>query len=211
MGGKNAKIDATTLEAASLVSSDKPANVADKTLSKNNYRKTKIHVAKFDEKRQSVPRYGRALKRVHFPGKVIVIDDEKYFTLSNSEIKGYDGFYKDNVQNILDNVKFKSKYKFEDKILVRCAISNNGVLQPYVERVHGEAINADICIGRSLTKLRNFIVFHQRNDQIILWPDFTSSHYARRTTDWLAANAIIFVPKVVNPPNVPQARPIKDF
>jgi hypothetical protein len=44
------------------------------------------------------------------------MDDEKYFTLSNSEMKGNDGFYTDDYQNVPDDVRFKSKKKFEDKI-----------------------------------------------------------------------------------------------
>ncbi|CAH1101146.1 unnamed protein product [Psylliodes chrysocephalus] len=130
--------------------------------------------------------------------------------MSQWKIKGNYGFNTDNVQNAPDNVKFKGKHKFEKKILAWRAISNNGVSQAYVGRVRSEAINADIYIGRCLTKLRNFIDTHHRNDQIIFWPDLASPHYARRTTDWLAANGINFVPKVDKPSNVPQARPVED-
>lgn len=30
--------------------------------------------------------------------KIIILDGEKYFTLSNAEMNGNDGFYKDNVE-----------------------------------------------------------------------------------------------------------------
>ena len=36
-------------------------------------------------------------------------------------------------------------------------------------------------------------------------------HYARRTLDFLDTNNIPYVPKDINPPNVPQCRPIEDF
>ncbi|XP_050515006.1 uncharacterized protein LOC126890196 [Diabrotica virgifera virgifera] len=139
------------------------------------------------------------------------MDDEKYFTLSNSEMKGNDGFYTRNVQDAPDEVRFKGKVKFADKILVWCAISEAGVSQPFVGRVRGEAPNADIYIDRCLTKLVQFINTHHYNDEIIFWPDLASCHYARRTTDWLTAQNINFVPKRDNPPNVPQARPIEEF
>lgn len=57
-----------------------------------------------------------ALKQVHFSNKLIVIDDT-YFTLSNSEMKKNDGFYTDNFKSVFDNVKFKNKKKFEIKMV----------------------------------------------------------------------------------------------
>lgn len=51
--------------------------------------------------------------------KIIVIDDEKYFTLGNSEMKGNDGFYIDNIEGCPDNVKYKQKSKLTNTVL-RC-------------------------------------------------------------------------------------------
>jgi hypothetical protein len=39
------------------------------------------------------------------------MDDEKYFTLSNYEIMGNDGFYTDDYKNVPDDVRVKSKKK----------------------------------------------------------------------------------------------------
>lgn len=161
---------------------------------------------------ERIPRCCRALRRIHFVNKLIVMDDEKYFTLSHSEIKGNDGFYTNNIENTPDNVKFKGKSKFEDKILVWCAISERGFIsQPYVGRVRGEALNADLYIQRCLTKLLHFLNTHHVNDNIMFWPDLASCHYAGVTRQWLNENNIDFVPKLDNPPNVPQARPIEEF
>ncbi|CAH1113064.1 unnamed protein product [Psylliodes chrysocephalus] len=126
-------------------------------------------------------------------------------------MRGNDGFYTRNAEEAPDHVRFKGKVKFADKTLVWCAISEADVSQPHVERVRGEAINAEIYIERCLSKLRNSIHTHHPNDEVIFWPDLASCHYARRTTDWLTAQNINFVPKRDNPPNVPQARPIEEF
>lgn len=159
-----------------------------------------------------IPRCCRALRRIHFANdRIIVMDDEKYFTLGNSEMKGNDGFYTDNIENCPDNVKYKEKAKFADKILVWCAISTAGISRPYVGRVKGEAINSQRYIQNCLTKLADFIHEYHAEDNIMFWPDLASCHYARESQNWLNAHNIPFVPRNDNPPNLPQARPIEDF
>ncbi|XP_030767135.1 uncharacterized protein LOC115890913 [Sitophilus oryzae] len=140
------------------------------------------------------------------------MDDEKYFTLSNSEMKGNDGFYTDNYENVPDDVRLKSKKKFENKILVWFAISEAGFIShPYIGVVRGEVLNAELYIENCLPKLLQFLNTHHVDDEIIFWPDIASCHYARITNDWYEANNINFVPKVDNPPNLPQARPVEEF
>lgn len=53
------------------------------------------------------------------------VDDQKYFTLSNSETMGNDGFYNNNNLDVLDKVKHKQKARFADKVLVWRAISGH--------------------------------------------------------------------------------------
>lgn len=159
-----------------------------------------------------IPACCRQLRRVHFANeRVIILDDEKYFTLANSEMKGNDGFYTNNVAECPDNVKYKEKAKFADKVLVWCAISNRGISRPYVGRVRGEALDSERYINSCLTKLVDFVHEHHVGDDIMFWPDLASCHYARETQNWLRQNNIPFVPKNDNPPNLPQARPIEDF
>lgn len=43
----------------------------------------------------------------------IIMNNAKYFTLSNFEIKGNNGFYTDNVEEYLSKVKYKQNAKFE--------------------------------------------------------------------------------------------------
>lgn len=161
---------------------------------------------------ERIPRCCRALRRRHFVrNRVIIMDDEKYFTLSHSEMKGNDGFYTSNIENCPNEVKFKAKAKFADKVLVWCAISEAGISTPYVGRVRGEAVDAGLYTQRCLPKMLNFINIHHQNDDIIFWPDLASCHYARRTREWLEQNNVNYVPREDNPPNVPQARPIEEF
>ena len=59
-----------------------------------------------------------------------VLDDESYFTLSNSQINGNDNFYSSNIELTPNNVKFKEKKKLEEKLLVYVVISPFGLSTP---------------------------------------------------------------------------------
>ena len=111
----------------------------------------------------------------------------------------------------LDDVKFKSKQKFEAKILVWLALSSKGISTPFIGTTNGPAVDTDVYIGKCLPKLLKFIEKYQLGDKYIFWPNLASSHYAQKTSAWLNEKRIPFVPKVANPPNVPKARPIEDF
>ena len=127
------------------------------------------------------------MRRTDFANdKIIVIDDEKYFT--------------DNIDESPDNGKYKTKAKFADKILVWCAISIREVSRPYVERVRSEALNSQRYIQNCLTKLDDFIHEYHVGDDIIFWPDLASCHYARDTENWLNDHNISFVPKKTQSP-----------
>lgn len=185
-----------------------------RTLKRNNlkFRKRRKCPRYTQNQLQRIPICCRALRRNHFANdRVIIMDDEKYFTFSHSEMTGNNGFYTDNIEECPDEVATKSKKKFEDKLLVWAAISERGISRPYVGRVRGEAVNADIYTQRCLPNLVNFINDHHLGDDIMFWPDLASCHYARITRDWLVTNNIPFVPQNDNPPNIPQARPIETF
>ena len=53
--------------------------------------------------------------------------------------------------------------------------------------------------------------FGSQNRVSIFWSGLASAHYAKKSIEWLEAENIRFVPKTLNPPNVPKARPIEDF
>ncbi|CAF3924967.1 unnamed protein product [Rotaria sp. Silwood1] len=124
---------------------------------------------------------------------------------------GNAGFYSSNKAAAPPDVKFRSKQKFATKILVWLALSSKCISAPYIGSMKGPAIDADVYIEKCLPKLLTFINEYHRHDKYIFWPDLGSSHYAKKTTEWLNEQKIPFVPKRFNPPNVPKARPIEDF
>jgi hypothetical protein len=55
-----------------------------------------------------------------------------------------------------------------------------------------------------------FIRQSHQYDNYLFWPDLSTSHYAKDCVDWMKEN-INFVAKYMNPPNVPQTRPIENL
>ena len=64
---------------------------------------------------------------------------------------------------------------------------------------------------KCLSKLLPFIETNHSHDDYVFWPDLSTSHYAKETTQWFLKHHINFIPKQTNPPKVPKARPIEDF
>ena len=48
-------------------------------------------------------------------------------------------------------------------------------------------------------------------DDVIFWPDLAQAHYSTEVLAFLEASSVSVVPKAINPPNIPQGRPIEDF
>ena len=73
-----------------------------------------------------------------------------------------------------------------------------------------ESVN-DVLGGTSLVKrlLPFFHKYHADFDYTFC-PDLASAHYSKATTDWME-KYVNYIPKNLNPPNVPQARPIENF
>lgn len=142
---------------------------------------------------------------------VIIVDDEKYFSFSGENMPSNAGFYTADVQGAPTDVKFKSKEKFAPKILVWLAVSSKGISTPYVRTTKGPAINYNTYTELCLPELLTFIQEHHQGENYVFWSDLASSHYAKRTIDWLHDRNVPFIPKSANPPNVPKARPIEDF
>ena len=80
----------------------------------------------------------------------IILDDESYFSLSNSRSPANVGFYSlpKELQNVPDNVRLKSKAKFERRVLVWAAISKKGVSNLLVLPSKSEAITSNIYIKK---------------------------------------------------------------
>ena len=56
-----------------------------------------------------------------------------------------------------------------------------------------------------------FIKEYHSDGNYVFWPEKASSHYANRVINRLHVANINFVPKIDNPTNLPEARPIEDF
>lgn len=71
-------------------------------------------------------------------------------------------------------------------------------------------INSQIYIEECLKKrLLPFINSHSIST--FFWPDLASCHYSKATMEWYETNNVNVVPKDVNPPNVPELRPIERY
>ena len=140
----------------------------------------------------------------------VIMDDESYFDQNGMDFQGNKFYFTMDGKPIPDDVKFKQKTKFPFKVLVWCAISEKGRSNVYIHRSKG-AINSDTYISILEKYLLKFIREHHSDGNYIFWPDLASSHYSEKTVSWMREKEISFLPKQVNPPNVPQLRPIERF
>jgi len=142
---------------------------------------------------------------------IFVLDDESYFTLDNSALPGNDTFYSSDVNLTPSDVKNWEKPKFEPKLLVWTAMSPAGLANCFFVP-SGTSIDQDVYLNECIIKrLMPSINKHHKRDKYIFWPDLATSHYANSVQTWLTTKKVNFVPKRINPANVPEARPIEDF
>jgi transposase len=171
-------------------------------------------------KRKSAPKYTdhdqerRAklnclkLYKILKPDVQLILDDEKYFTLSGNS---YDSrhYYTSDPKTTPSDLKYRKKKKYEEHLLVWMAISTKGISSIYVHRSK-VAIRQGSYLNECLRKrLLPFINKHHKNDSILFWPDLASSHYSNQAQQFLKDNNINYVRRHQNPPNVPQVRPIE--
>ena len=94
-----------------------------------------------------------------------LLDDESYFTLTNSEINENVNLYSRNFEFTLKEFKFKTKDKFEDKLLVYVIISSLGVSRTH-KTPSGIVIIRRLFSNKGLPCIRNL----PENTQYIFWP-----------------------------------------
>jgi hypothetical protein len=145
-----------------------------------------------DQQLNEVPTRARRLYRMLSNDDFeLILDDEKYFQLSDPE------------------VKFKRTGKFEPKILVWIAVSTNGVSSCLFAKQR-QAINETTYLNECIKKrLMPFINDCYDKDKVLFWPDLVSSHYSNTVRQYLDQNGIQFVNRNFIPQNCPQARPIE--
>lgn len=161
-----------------------------------------------DQRRATRPKCRRLLLRNRKTD--FIIDDESYFTLSNSSLAGNDRFYSDDIGKTPEEVKYKSVKKFESKLLVWLAISPRGMTKPFFAK-SGMAINQHRYLEIIKQYLEPFIKKKYPRGGYVFWPDLASSHYANSVQGYLKTKKIPVVPKQDNPASLPKARPIEDF
>ncbi|KAL4501519.1 hypothetical protein ABPG72_018570 [Tetrahymena utriculariae] len=140
-----------------------------------------------------------------------ILDDESYFTLTNSTLSGNDRFYSDDVEMTPDDTKYYYKSKYEQKVLMWIAISPRGVSKPFF-LPSGYAVDQSIYKDKCLKPfLLPMIDKLYQDERYIFWPDLASAHYANSVQNFLKDKNIKYVQKDKNPANIPAARPIEDF
>ena len=93
-----------------------------KNKSEIRYRKKQIIPARSEKQKAKIKTLcGRLYRK--FSQFTWVIDDESYFTLKHSTINGNDGFYTSDISQVDSTVKYVTKTKHEDKVLVWICIS----------------------------------------------------------------------------------------
>ncbi|CAF3669414.1 unnamed protein product [Rotaria socialis] len=116
-----------------------------------HFRKQK-HAPRYTEKQiEEVPTRVRRLYRTSLNNDVEpIMNDEKYFTLTNELVSTNRGFYTSDPSTTPSEVKFKCNQKYPGKILVWIAISEKGISKPFFAK-QTQAINERTyfkkCIG----------------------------------------------------------------
>jgi len=146
-----------------------------------------------------------------FRNHKFIIDDESYFTFSNSDKSSNAGLWTRDMNSAPNEVKIKTKQKFEPKLMVWLAISPRGISQPFIVP-SGLAVNQKVYLKECVIKrLIPFIQKYHSDGNYVFWPNLASSHYANTVVTHLKEENVIFVEKFDNPPAVPELRPVKNF
>ena len=94
-----------------------------------------------DQQLQEVPTRARRLYRTLGDNDFrIIMDDEKYFLLSDQSVPTNSGYYSSEKSLTSPEVRSKRTQKFEQKLLVWIAISTNGISSPLFAKQR-QAIN----------------------------------------------------------------------
>ena len=181
-------------------------------------RRTKVRIYK----RTKAPKYSKSqwervrkncgqLYRKISNDYFVIMDDEKYFSLSNINMPGNAYYYTSDNTTAPPDIKYNKESKYEPKIMIWLAMSSKGVSEPYIHQSKG-AINADTYLNQCIkSKLIPFINKYHPTDDVIFWPDLAQAPYSTEILAFLEASSVSVVPKAINPPNIPQGRPIEEF
>lgn len=138
----------------------------------------------------------------------VVMDDETYCKADFKQIAGQEFYTSISRQNVPEKFKKKFRSKFAKKYLVWQAICSCG--QKSSAFVTSGTMKSDVYIKECLQK--RLLPFLRKHDQQpLFWPDLASCHYSNLVGEWYIKNNVAVVPKDMNPPNTPEARPIEQY
>ena len=143
-----------------------------------------------------------------FRGKKFVIDDESYFTLKRTTNKH---FFSSDISITSEDVKYKKKLENLNLKFYFGLLSQKIVCQSHIFKTVEWQLTKKFIKNNVWKRLFKFIKEKHSDKKYIFWPDKASSHYANATIRLLKDNKVNFIPKHLNPTNVPQCRPIEDF
>ena len=99
----------------------------------------------------------------------IMLDDEKYFLLHNESISANRAFYTSDPSAAPPEVKFKCTKKFEPKIMVWIAVSENGISKPFFSEQQ-QAITQTTYLNKCIkTRLMPFIENSHCKQNVLFW------------------------------------------
>ena len=137
-----------------------------------------------DQEKRSRKNCGK-LYRMILNGCDIVLDDEKYFSLSDDNVQCNQRHCTTYPSTISSDVKYKKNKKCAPKLLLWMAMSSKGTSNIYVHKSK-QAITSKIYLNECINaRLLPFIEQHHRNDNFIFWPDNASAHYGNIVLDRL--------------------------
>lgn len=138
----------------------------------------------------------------------IVMDDETYVKVDPKQIPGQMFYVARKRLGVPDKYKFVQVCKYGKKLLIWQSICSCGMKSKAF--VTTGTMKSDVYINECLQKrLLPFIKHHE--SPVKFWPDLASCHYSNASISWFRRNEIDFIPREMNPPNVPEFRPIEKF
>lgn len=170
----------------------------------------KQKIPKVSEKQRKVIKT-RARKLYDFLGEENVhlfVDDESYVKGDFKTLPGKSYYTKKVGTTLRESVETIGQEKFGPKFLVWQTICTCGARSSIFTTTG--TINREIYIKECLKK-RLLPFLRKHNVEHLFWPDLASAHYSNDSIAFMKANCIHFVPKDMNPPNVPRCRPIERY
>lgn len=137
-----------------------------------------------------------------------LMDDETYVKLDFKQLPGQKFYIATGRGDVPGRFKFVFADKFAKKAMIWQAICSCGLkTEPFVT---SSTMTSQVYIEECLEK-RLLPFIHKHRGKVIFWPDLASCHYSKVVLEWYAANKVDFVPKLMNPPNCPEFRPIEKY